>query len=147
MSFFVRGLDFPNTCLGCPFIGKFQQIRVPELEKVSEKHPVVYEEISRCMLSPDEIEDPWHETSWFYEHKEEWCPIKNLGKHGRLIDADALLAVFEKDITDENKYMELYKAAGDLKSYINRSRTLTGMVAFRRALEAAPTVIDAEEQS
>ena len=61
----------------------------------------------------------------------------------RLIDADALLAAFEKDISEQTKHMELLKSVGDMKHYYDISKVQIGMVSCRRMLENAPIIIDA----
>ena len=60
-----------------------------------------------------------------------------------LIDADALLAAFEKDISEQTKHMELLKSVGDMKHYYDISKVQIGMVSCRRMLENAPIIIDA----
>lgn len=61
----------------------------------------------------------------------------------RLIDADALLAAFEKDISEQTKHMELLKSVGDMKHYYDISKVQIGMVSCRRMLKNAPIIIDA----
>jgi len=64
--------------------------------------------------------------------------------HGRLIDADALAAKFQKLIVNEDDLMELCKRAGLMSNYYNESKVQVGMVTFMRMLYDAKTIVPAE---
>ena len=65
--------------------------------------------------------------------------------HGRLVDGDALLAVFEEDISEQTKYMELFASMIDMKRYFDISRVQTGMISCRNVLDNAETIIPADK--
>lgn len=69
MSVVVRGMEMPENCLKCPMqFGGWCYAAPPEIdERVA---PTVDEAVEKG--------------------KPEWCPLVDLGKHGKLIDADAL---------------------------------------------------------
>ena len=69
----------------------------------------------------------------YYDSRPNWCPLVEIPTpHGRLIDADAL--------------MELYEPAPE---YINEwewEQYMTPIGVFRENIKDAPTVIEAEEE-
>ena len=67
----VQGVEAPRTCSECPFRGD------PELFSVA---PNLFKYISRCLLAPEELEDPWRDIGWQLENKENFCPIINTEK-------------------------------------------------------------------
>ena len=69
MSIVVRGMEMPENCLKCPMqFGGWCFVAPPEIdERVA---PTVDEAVEKG--------------------KPEWCPLVDLGKHGKLIDADKL---------------------------------------------------------
>ena len=69
MSVVVRGMRMPENCIKCPLqFGGWCYAAPPEIdERVA---PTVDEAVEKG--------------------KPEWCPLVDLGKHGKLIDADAL---------------------------------------------------------
>lgn len=72
MSVYIKGMNKPSNCLECPFLSKFLEISIRNIDE----YPHAYEKIAHCMLCPEEIEDPWRNTEWLLEHTESWCPIE-----------------------------------------------------------------------
>ena len=68
-------IDMPETCAECFFCCTMQEISVGN---------GLYKKIGKCSLAKD-IEDPWRNIWWQVEHKEEWCPLKQVPK---LIDVN-----------------------------------------------------------
>ena len=69
MSVVVKGMKMPENCLKCPMqFGGWCYAAPPEIDE-------------RVASTVDEAVE---------KGKPEWCPLVDLGKHGKLIDADAL---------------------------------------------------------
>ena len=69
MSVVVKGMRIPENCIRCPMqFGGW------------------------CYVAPSEIDERVAPTvdEAVEKGKPEWCPLVDLGKHGKLIDADAL---------------------------------------------------------
>ena len=75
-SIIVKGLRMPENCIACPMqFGGWCYAAPPEIdERVA---PTVDEAVEKG--------------------KPEWCPLVDLGKHGRLIDADKLMDDIKKN--------------------------------------------------
>lgn len=69
--------DIPNCCAECYLRARPEEWPV---------EPGLYKKISRCMLATDDMEDPWRDIRWQLNHKESWCPIKDIPAK---FDADA----------------------------------------------------------
>lgn len=69
MSVLIKGMKMPENCIKCPMqFGGWCYAAPPEIdERVA---PTVDEAVEKG--------------------RPKWCPLVDLGKHGRLIDADAL---------------------------------------------------------
>lgn len=66
MKGYVVPESLPRYCADCPFRSKYEELMV---------EPGLYKKISRCVFTPDEIEDPYRDIRWMCNHKEEWCPL------------------------------------------------------------------------
>lgn len=64
----------PTTCGECPFLSKAEEVPLL-LGK--------YEKICRCTISPEEIEDPYHNLYWLINNKPKWCPLKEVKLNDR----------------------------------------------------------------
>ena len=82
MSAIVKGMEKPRICIDCVFLSK--------AEEICEGNDR-YSKIRRCLMAPDNIEDPYRNESWFVRNTEDFCPIGDVPDcHGDLIDRDAL---------------------------------------------------------
>jgi hypothetical protein len=76
MGVYIKGMRMPENCIKCPLqFGGWCYVSPPEIDE-------------RVAPTVDEAVE---------QGKPEWCPLVDLGKHGRLIDADALKEEFPKD--------------------------------------------------
>jgi len=77
---YIKGMKIPENCIACPMqFGGWCYVSPPEIDE-------------RVAPTVDEAAE---------QGKPEWCPLVDLGKHGRLIDADALdyrLGASDRDI-------------------------------------------------
>ena len=80
MSVLIKGMKMPENCIKCPMqFGGWCYAAPPEIDE-------------RVAPTVDEAAE---------QGKPEWCPLVDLGKHGRLIDVDALdyrLGASDRDI-------------------------------------------------
>ena len=67
MSKAIALLDMPSTCTECFFNGASQYFHTDNN---------LYKKVGRCLIAPDDIEDPWRDVHWQLDNKEEWCPLK-----------------------------------------------------------------------
>ena len=65
----IKGLDKPRCCAECFFH------EPPTYMSTNEGSGDLYKCISRCILAPQKIEDPWETVQWQLNNVEEWCPI------------------------------------------------------------------------
>jgi len=69
MSVLIKGMKMPENCIACPMqFGGWCYVSPPEIDE-------------RVAPTVDEAAE---------QGKPEWCPLVDLGKHGDLIDRDAL---------------------------------------------------------
>ena len=111
MSILIKGMEMPKDCVFCPMAHWNKIDRLTGCEVVGGKRYV-------------------HETDtdyWESSHRPDWCPLVEVPKHGRLIDADELKA---------NIHMEGYRGY--------RAR-YDGAVTTFNYINDAPTIIEAEE--
>ena len=66
---FIVPAEIPETCLGCPFHTPCEFISVGD---------GLYKRVSRCILAPEEIEDPWKNVHKMLHGREDWCPLKEV---------------------------------------------------------------------
>ena len=74
MSILIKGMEMPKDCVFCPMAHWNKIDRLTGCEVVGGKRYV-------------------HETDtdyWESSHRPDWCPLVEVPKHGRLIDADEL---------------------------------------------------------
>lgn len=75
MKGYVVPESIPRYCADCPFRSKYEELMV---------EPGLYKKISRCVFTPDEIEDPYRDIVWILDNKEEWCPLKTVEEYIKL---------------------------------------------------------------
>lgn len=89
MSILIRGMEIPTSCGQCPL------------------HDEDYRGIEHCDIGWKKIGKA--------EEKPDWCPLRPVPPHGRLIDADALIdAIIVKYIRHERN-RELVFAVAEIK--------------------------------
>lgn len=77
MSVIVKGMRMPDTCEECQV----------SCEVGSDLH---------CQVTDDGNKWGWKKSENGFESRPDWCPLRPLPeKHGRLIDGDALHALYE----------------------------------------------------
>ena len=69
MGKIIVPMDMPNTCGECIFFGDTQELSLGK---------GIYKKIARCILAPENMEDPWRDIYWQIYNKEEWCPLKKI---------------------------------------------------------------------
>ena len=82
MSILIPDMEMPKNCLACPLVSGFMlwvEGRTP---------PTIDTRLCRIRREMKYIPG---------EEKPDWCPLIELPPHGRLIDADQLLSIWEKD--------------------------------------------------
>lgn len=68
MSKIIAPVEMPYTCSECHFRSRIEEFMF---------EPGLYKKISRCLLAPDDVEDPWRDITWQVNHKETWCPLED----------------------------------------------------------------------
>lgn len=63
---FIPNIEMPCNCLECWFRSPSEELKVDV---------GLYKKISRCLLAPEDIEDPWRDVTWQMSHREEFCPL------------------------------------------------------------------------
>ena len=71
MSILIKGMDMPNNCLYCPM-----------------SHWNKLDEITGCEIVIGKKYVDKSDTGFWQEDRPKWCPLVEIPKHGRLIDAD-----------------------------------------------------------
>lgn len=66
---YVVPLEMPECCAECPFHAPYEELSV---------QTGLYKKISRCVIAPEEIEDPHRDIVWMCNNKEKWCPLKEM---------------------------------------------------------------------
>lgn len=64
---YIVPLEMPQTCIECPFRSHDEEFSVGT---------GLYKKINRCLIAPEEIEDPYRDLIWQIDNKEKWCPLK-----------------------------------------------------------------------
>lgn len=67
MSKIIVPIEMPDSCSECYFRSKAEELIVDCGS---------YRKISRCLLAPNDMEDPWRDIHWQIEHRESWCPLE-----------------------------------------------------------------------
>lgn len=108
MSVIVNGIEIPENCFECPCCRHDNRNGVQK---------------EQCNLTLDVFDAGYYER---FEGRAHNCPLVTLSeKHGRLVDADALIA----------KYGDWYTEEGTEEGFIGTIEAL---------LKDAPTVVEAE---
>lgn len=110
MSILIRGMEMPKNCDSCPCYYETEGAWRNECEVLQREHYITNER-------PD------------------WCPLVELQPHGRLIDADALMAMCGMAI-------DCYDCPNGEHGWCKRSQDATNIC---KAIEDAPTIIETEE--
>ena len=63
---FIPNFEMPCCCNECVFRANPEEIRVDWN---------LYKKISRCLLAPENIEDPWRDVMWQVRNREDFCPL------------------------------------------------------------------------
>ena len=74
MSILIEGMAMPKNCLYCPM-----------------SHWNKLDEITGCEIVIGKKYVDKSDTGFWQEDRPKWCPLVEIPKHGRLIDADELL--------------------------------------------------------
>lgn len=109
MSVLIKGMKMPTCCAECPCLRH---------DSIDGRH------MYQCNVTLGIKKD--------ISKKPRWCPLVDLGKHGRLIDADEVYS----SCVEEGQRSRRYK--------LGETWELNGYE-IRRAIENVPTVIEAEE--
>ena len=110
MSILIKGMEMPTSCTVCPF----------------ENYGDCYGGKVKAIMDIDDY------VSAGKRHPR--CPLVPVPPHGRLIDADALLA-------DDNRKYDTYRGANGRDAFLDDVCHRT----IQWAIEDAPTIIPAEE--
>ncbi len=114
MSILIKGMEMTTNCYVCPFCDYVA---------------------ARC----DAVKGKPYTPESRYEKRADFCPLLPIPPHGRLIDADALLARFEKEekAADEHgrDFSFSFKSGGE---------NCTEWWPVQQMLMDAPTIIPAE---
>ena len=125
----IRGMEMPKTCCEC-------DLKTYDPEKVWNDNGIERIGVLVCKRTGEVI---WN------TQRGENCPLYPMPEgHGRAIDADAIVAAIEKQVTERDKIMELCKRVGDMENYFRCSKYQTAIVSFARMLNNAPTIVPAE---
>ena len=95
MSVLIRGMEMPDRCFACPMCD-------------------VYDAEVNCAISHGsyiEYRDVDEQTA--INGRPDWCPLIPVPPHGRLIDADALLAIVKSAMEDDDMYEDDYMNVRD----------------------------------
>ena len=109
MSVLIKGMEMPKDCKNCPFLCDYS---------------------CRVLL---------FEPDWGKSGRDERCPLTPVPPHGRLIDADALLAEYERDEKAADDHGHEFSF-----SFWSGNDDCTSWWHVQQKLMDAPTVIEAE---
>lgn len=73
MSILIKGMGMPKNCLYCPM-----------------SHWNKLDEITGCEIVIGKKYVDKSDTGFWQEDRPKWCPLVEIPKHGRLIDADTI---------------------------------------------------------
>ena len=100
MGIYIKSMEMPASCRDCPFEMYFTNTGV-----------------TRCQLTNKMLANAYLAIP--FDGRDPDCPIADAGKHGRLIDSDELLKVFDESYNDSTWW-------------------------FSNRVDDAPTIIDAD---
>ena len=121
MSILIKGMKMPERCDNCPF-----HVR---------NHG---EGFYSCVIT-GHFPIPIGDTERSCE-----CVLKELPPHGRLIDADALRKSIKESIDECHKWADEVEGG---EMYARVSQSLGTFVECSLRVKAAPTIIEAEEET
>lgn len=116
MSVLIKGMEMPKNCYECPF---------GLLEYTSQCYGKTIRNKFACCIT--------HKTKTSTK-RNRFCPLVEIPKHGRLIDADALRA---------GMYHEAFETDSELQRWDSGCWVRYKM--FENHMDNAPTIIEAEE--
>jgi len=99
MSVLIKGFRMPENCLKCPMqFGGWCYVAPPEIDE-------------RVAPTVDDAVE---------QGKPEWCPLVDLGKHGRLIDENEVRTVMNWLLTQPQRptWNDLYHAIQEMNAVI-----------------------------
>lgn len=70
-SIIIHGMEKPCSCIECPFLSKGEELYVTKEGGIS-----LYTKLRRCVLAPEDVEDPWKAEDRFVNDIEPYCPIE-----------------------------------------------------------------------
>ena len=115
MSVIVKGMKIPKNCLEC-------KLKLWEY---------------------DEYYCPFSGISALCIGRQTDCPLVEIPPHGRLIDADALTALWKGDIDTLDEYLSMpLQNDTDREKWLNSKKIRQNLIVF---LSLLPTVIEAED--
>ena len=117
MSILIRGMEMPKSCFYCPMRWKVDPDNI------------------KCLATGEVFEETF--TATIEMRNAGNCPLVEIPPHGRLIDADALMAKDEKDFST---IMEMTDPETVFGTALADAHT-----AIQEMLKTAPTIIEAEE--
>ena len=62
-------VEMPETCSECLFEMPYEDFCV-DVKEGTFKH------ISRCMFTPEEVEDGYKDMKWLMHNRFKWCPLR-----------------------------------------------------------------------
>ena len=123
MSILIKGMEMPTSC------GQCKLKTVVGLDK------------EKCLVSGVEFYS-W-DTGWGDEQRRhESCPLVPVPPHGRLIDADAFADEMKKRQEEAGRWL---REAKDRETAVRADAVLSFLCEVKLTLDAAPTIIEAEE--
>lgn len=109
MSILIKGMGMPKNCIYCPM-----------------SHWNKLDEITGCEIVIGKKYVDKSDTGFWQEDRPKWCPLVEIPKHGRLIDADKLKA--------------------DNPRHMNADVPYVTEVTVEEIIDDAPTVIEGDTE-
>ena len=117
MSILIKGMEMPTCCCVCPCFN---------------------DEYCYCQAADKDL------GSIPIDHRHPDCPLVPVPPHGRLIDADELLASFKESIDECHKWAN--EIPNETEMYARVSQSLGTFVECSLRTKGMPTVIPADNQ-
>lgn len=124
MSILIKGIEMPVTCCHCPLMG---------YDPDREWHDGMARTGAHiCVLTGELIDNT---------KREEHCPLVPVPPHGRLIDADALLARFDKESSAADAHGQDFSTC-----FMRGLEPCAEWWAVEQMVMDAPTIVPAEPE-
>ena len=94
MSVLIKGMEMPDRCFSCQMCYKGAET----LCAISHGAYIEYRDLDESIA---------------IDHRPDWCPLVHVPPHGRLIDADELLAIVKRAMEDDDMYEDDYRDVRD----------------------------------